>query len=87
MINESTETELGKTQEEAEAMLKGAGLAVGEIVEEAQEKDVDKAILGTVIRQDPIPESQIARGGTVNITIAVKAKKLGRVSGRPAIRG
>lgn len=66
---------LGKMQKEAEAMLKGAALAVGEIVEEAQGGDVDEATLGTVITQKPVAGSLITRGQAVDITIAVAGKE------------
>jgi hypothetical protein len=73
VLEESTETQLGKTQEEAVAMPKGPGL-VRATVEEAQGADVLTAIVTTVIRQDRIQESRITKGGTVHITIAAKAE-------------
>ncbi len=61
---------LHKTKEEAEEILKTANLELGESSEDTTE---DQTLVGKVIKQEPVPETSIPEGGSVNITIAKKA--------------
>lgn len=60
---------LNKTKSEAEKKLESTNLKLGEISEEPTE---DQTLVDKVIKQDPAPNTSIAEGGLVNITIAVK---------------
>jgi len=60
-----------KTQEEAKEILEKATLKLGKVL---KEPTTDEKIEGKVISQTPLPDTSIAGGGTVDITIAVKKK-------------
>ena len=61
---------LYKTKDEAEEILKSANLKLGEVSEETTE---DQILVGKVLKQEPVRDTSIAEGGSVNITIAKKA--------------
>jgi len=58
---------LRKTKEEAEEILNAAKLKLGNVDEELTG---NQDMVGKVIKQEPTPETPIAEGGLVNITIA-----------------
>jgi hypothetical protein len=58
-----------KTKAEVEEILKEANLKLGKVLEELTE---DEKKVGKVMSQIPIPDTSIAAGGTVDITIAAK---------------
>jgi beta-lactam-binding protein with PASTA domain/predicted Ser/Thr protein kinase len=56
---------IGQTQEAATALITGRGLEVGTVTPEESEEPA-----GTVIRQDPAPETRVDEGTAVNLTVA-----------------
>jgi serine/threonine-protein kinase len=56
---------IGQTQEAATALITGRGLEVGTVTPEESEEPA-----GTVIRQDPAPETRVDEGSAVNLTVA-----------------
>lgn len=56
----------GVTQSEAEAALRDAGLAIGEVTE-LRSRDTRR---GRVLAQDPVPGQQLRRGGTVSFAVS-----------------
>lgn len=59
----------GKTKEEAEAILKKSNLIIGEVNQKPTE---DQTKIGKIIDQKPSTDSMIAKGASVDITIATK---------------
>jgi len=59
----------GKTKEEAETILKKSNLIIGEVNQEPIE---DQTKTGKIIDQKPSKDSMIAKGASVDITIATK---------------
>jgi serine/threonine-protein kinase len=59
---------VGRTIEEAQTLIAGRNLEVGEITE--QETDDEEAV-GTVLEQDPAPDTLVAEGSPVNLVVGV----------------
>ena len=60
---------IGKSKEDAEALLGTMNLSLGNV---SEEKTEDSLLVGTVLRQAPAADEKISSGGRVDITIAVK---------------
>ena len=56
---------IGQTQEAATALITGRGLEVGTVTPEESDEPA-----GTVIRQDPAPDTRVDEGTAVNLTVA-----------------
>jgi eukaryotic-like serine/threonine-protein kinase len=64
---------VGETREQAETVITGRGLTVGEITE--QETD-DEAAVGTVLEQDPGPETRVEEDSPVNLVVGVAPERV-----------
>ena len=64
---------VGETREQAEALITGRGLTVGEITE--QETDDEQAV-GTVLEQDPAPEARVEEGSAVDLVVGVAPEQV-----------
>jgi eukaryotic-like serine/threonine-protein kinase len=59
---------VGETQEQATTLITGRGLVLGTVTEE--ETDDENAV-GTVLRQDPAPDTRVEEGTEVDLVVAV----------------
>lgn len=60
---------VGKSRDEAKNILEKAQLQLGEVKEEPEEEE---SKIGTVVSQDPLPESLVDKGSKVDIVVAIK---------------
>jgi beta-lactam-binding protein with PASTA domain/tRNA A-37 threonylcarbamoyl transferase component Bud32 len=62
-----------ETREQAEALITGRGLTVGEITEE---ETADEAQVGIVLRQDPAPETRVEEDSAVDLVVGVAPEQV-----------
>ena len=62
---------IGKSEQDAQALLEMLNLGLGNVSEELTE---DPSLVGKVLKQTPVADEKIASGGRVDITIAIKNK-------------
>jgi eukaryotic-like serine/threonine-protein kinase len=64
---------VGETREQAETLITGRGLTVGDVTE--QETD-DEAAVGTVLEQDPAPETRVEERSAVDLVVGVAPEQV-----------
>jgi eukaryotic-like serine/threonine-protein kinase len=64
---------VGETREQAQTLITGRGLTVGEITE--QETDDEEAV-GTVLEQDPSPETRVEEGSAIDLVVGVAPEQV-----------
>jgi serine/threonine-protein kinase len=64
---------VGETRERAEELITGRGLTVGDVTEEETD---DEDAVGTVLEQDPAPDTLVDEGSAVDLVLAVAPEQV-----------